>query len=274
MRRALRALALMVLLTLVVVSPLSAGAISSEVVVPVAGYLVRGELVYRTELMISNHRDVAQGVTIEFVSGGFSGMIRGFTLGPRETKFFPDGAMATGGTRATNVGAMRIVASMPYTGDTDAPLPDPAGKLEVKSFIVAERGRFAVNGTSRQEVEAIPQEEYHAEEAVFLGVRHDLPTYTNVGIVNLHPTQSETFYIEFQYLDPMPLIVPPLSHRQVRIPGPGNGGRMVRVYPEWAVGDGAPARTTPWVAYASTVDGYTGAAHSGLRAPVDTEVRP
>jgi hypothetical protein len=80
--------------------------------------------------------------------------------------------------------------------------------------------------------------------------------------------------VQYQFLAPIEVVVPPLSSRQIRIPGPGNAGRRVTVYPEWAIGDGAPARTTPWVAYASTVDGYTGDAFSGTRVPATSKINP
>ncbi|HEV7238695.1 MAG TPA: hypothetical protein VGQ36_05600 [Thermoanaerobaculia bacterium] len=149
--------------------------------------------------------------------------------------------------------------------------PDPEGRIEVNAVIVADRGRFATDGSSRQEIAGIPASEYTANEAVFLGVRHstNTGTYTNVGIVNMHPTQTETFYVKFQNAE-VPVVVPPNSLRQIRIPGDGGGSRFVRVYPEWSVTDEAPARTTPWVAYTSSVDMQTGDAFSGRRVPPST----
>ena len=90
----------------------------------------------------------------------------------------------------------------------------------------------------------------------------------------MHATETVTFYVQFQYQDPFPVTVPPLSSRQVRITGPGNGGRYVRVTPEWALTDEAPAHTTPWVAYASTIDSQTGDAFSGMRVPATSKYEP
>jgi len=100
-------------------------------------------------------------------------------------------------------------------------------------------------------------------------VRHSLGTgaYTNVGIVNMDPTETVTFYVRFQYSNPVAVVVPPLSLRQIRLPGEGHGGRYVQVYPEWSIGDGAPVHTTPWLAYSSTVDVQTGDTFSGMRVP-------
>lgn len=250
----------------------ASAAIGPDITVPVGGNLfLPNDLTYRTEIMITNHRDAVQFVEIQMVQDGHSLPFRGFTMGPRETKFLADGGFGTGGGLSSNVGAMRYRTYLPLPlDDLHQEIEDPLGQIEVQAFIVADRGRFASRGSTRQEIEAIPSNEYTAREATFVGVRHDLPTYTNVGVVNLHPTQTETFYVQFQHMDAIAVVVPPLTSRQIRIPGDGNAGRWVRVYPEWSITDGEPARTTPWVAYASTVDGYTGDAFSGIRVPVTT----
>ena len=262
------------LLVAVAAAPLFAGSIGADITLPVAGYLeLPDDLVYRTELTVTNHRDVLQYVRIELISDGHAGIFRVFPLEPRQTTFLADGGMGTG-NRATRVGAFRVSAATGTGAGRDFETTfDPLGQLEVSAFVVAERGRFASRGSTRQEVAGIPSSEYFLEEMTFVGVRHDLPSYTNVGITNLHPTQTETFFVQYQHLDPVAVVVPPLSARQIRIPGEGNSGRWVKVYPEWSIGDGAPVRTTPWVAYASTVDGYTGDAYSGTRVPAGTRIR-
>ena len=252
---------------------LSSFAASPEVTIPVAGY-VHGndDLVYRTELVITNHRDEPQYVQFELLMDGRLRQYRGFLMEPHETKFFRDGSFGGPANRADFLGAIRISAvhtpppGPPPDGTEYEYTHDPLGQIEANAFIVAERDRGA-RGATRQEVNGIPWNEYETEEAMFLGVRHSEGTgaYTNVGIVNMHPTQTETFYVEFQYQEAVPVVVPPLSLRQIRIPGAGAGGRYVRVYPEWSIGDGPPVRRTPWVAYASTVDTQTGDAFSGMR---------
>jgi hypothetical protein len=252
------------------------GSIAAEVTLPVGGYLeLPNDLTYRSELTVTNHRDAPQYVSLSFIADGLDSEFAGFTLDAHETRFLPSGGMNTNpGTRRTQVGAIRIAALLPLTDSNDRLIPDPAGQLEVSSFVAAERGPFASRGASRQEVAAIPAGEYTLEEMTFVGVRHENPTYTNVGITNLSRTRTEKFYVQYQFLDPIEVVVPPLSSRQIRIPGAGNGGRRVTVYPEWSIGDGPPARTSPWVAYASTVDGYTGDAFSGTRVPATAKVRP
>ena len=249
-------------------------AISADITIPVAG-VVEGhdDLVYRTELVVTNHRDEPQYVKMELIMNGDIRTYRAFPMEAHETKFFRDGSFGnTPQTRAGFLGAVRISAvempplGAPPDGEDRIYTRDPNGQLEANAFIVAERDRGA-RGATRQEVNGIPWTEYEIGEAMFLGVRHSDGTgaYTNVGIVNMHPTQTETFWVQFQYQDPFAVTVPPLSLRQIRIPGSGAGGRFVRVYPDWSVGDGPPARTTPWVAYASTVDTQTGDAYSGMR---------
>lgn len=238
------------------------GAVAADVTLPVAGYLDLPHVEYSTELMLTNHRDALQYVQIDFIQDGRQAHVRGFALQPRESKFLPQ-VFAGGAGMSNKIGALRIRAVKDL--ELDEPESDPQGQIEANAYIVAEwAGR---NGSSRQEVAGIPSDEYHAREAVFLGVRHSASgAYTNVGVVNMHPTETEKFYIHLQYQQPFAIDVPPLSLIQVRLPTPGSGARAVRVYPEWSLLDD-PTRTTPWVAYASTVDNRSGDAYSGMRVP-------
>jgi hypothetical protein len=249
-------------------------AIASDVTIPIAGYAQGPNgLNYRTELVITNYRDRPQYIEVSTVNNGYDGVIWISPIDPLETRLHCCDSMLgdSAQSHGTAIGALRFrtLARAPEGGPG---APDPEGRIEVNAFIVADRGRFGTDGSSRQEIAGIPASEYTAEEAVFLGVRHspNTGTYTNVGIVNMHPTQTETFYVQFQRAEPVAVVVPPSSLRQIRIPGDGGGWRALRVYPEWAIGDGPPARTTPWVAYASSIDMQTGDAFSGLRVPPGT----
>lgn len=264
MRTILRSATFLLLAVIATVPVMATSA--ADVTIPIVGHLtLPNDLTYRTELVLTNHRDIAQYVRIEIIDGGYSAPLSSFQIPPRATRFLPHGGFATSsGGLGNRIGAMRIITLKGFEGE-----PDPLGQIEANAFIVADRGRSGKNGSSRQEVAGIPSHEYFAEEALFHGVRHSEGTgaYTNVGVVNMHPTQTETFFVQFQFSDPVAVVVPPLTSRQMRIPGSGAGGRWVRVYPEWSMGDGQPLRTTPWVAYASTVDTVTGDAFSGMRVP-------
>ena len=246
--------------------PLFAASIGNDITVPVVGFVDGNGVSYRTELVLTNHRDVLQYVSLSFIQDGHDSEFHVFALNPKETKFLPNAGFATGGGMTPKIGALRIRTKAATNGNDDG-----VGKIEANAFIVADRGRFGKDGSSRQEVAGIASNEYTAEDAVFLGVRHSLGTgaYTNVGVVNMY-AEPVTFYIRFQFSDPVALVVPPFSLRQIRVPGEGAGGRYVHVYPEWSIGDGTPTHTTPWVAYASTVDMQTGDAYSGMRVPSDT----
>ena len=247
-------------------------AVSAEVTLPASGRLVLGsDLLYRTETVLTNHSDETQFVVLELVRDGGVDFIRGFGLQPHETLFLPTGGFPTSPSLQNVLGAMRIRT----VNEFEQRETDPTGRIEAKSYIIAERP--ISRGTSRQEVEGVPAEDYHANETYFLGVRHSPNTgaYTNVGITNLHPTDTVTFFVQFQFQgEPTAVTVPPLSLRQIRITAPGSGGRWVRVYPEWHAPNGNPVRTTPWVAYASTVDTHTGDAFSGARVPASSKFRP
>ena len=257
----------LVALALFTTLPLFAGVIGNDLTIPVVGFVEGNGVSYRTELVITNHRDVLQYVSFSFVQDGHDSEFYVFALNPKETKFLPSAGFATGGGMSPMIGALRIRTKGAANGNDDG-----VGKIEANAFIVADRGRFGKDGSSRQEVAGIASNEYNAQDAVFLGVRHSLGTgaYTNVGVVNMY-AEPVTFYIRFQYSDPVALVVPPFSLRQIRVPGEGAGGRYVHVYPEWSIGDGPPTHTTPWVAYASTVDMQTGDAYSGMRVPSDTD---
>lgn len=245
-------------------------AIAPEITIPVAGqiYLPQRDLVYLTDLTITNHRDRAQAVMVLWIDGDFNEHVSTFTLDPKRTLF------RAGSQNSSFYGPPNRVGALQFRAVDSLNRPDPNGQLEVNAFIVAERGRFGLSGQSRQEVKGIPASEYFAPEAVFVGIRHDLPTYTNVGIVNLDETNPMTFHIQFQfYAEPVIVTVPPMTPVQIRLPGEGNAGRHVIVTPEWALQPEGALPTTPWVAYASTVDGYTGDAHSGERVPVGFRFR-
>lgn len=250
-------------------------AASSEVTLPIAGYLkLSPDLQYRTEAVITNHGDKQQYVVMELIRDGRYDLFRGFSIEPHQTVFLPTAGFVNWTPAFGNnlLGAVRIRSS---AGPSDLESDDPSGRIEAKAYIVAERPLS--RGSSRQELEGVPREDYYANETYFLGVRHSPNTgaYTNVGITNLHETETVTFYVQFQYQgEPAPVEVLPLSSRQIRIAAAGTAGRWVRVYPEWHAPDGNPARTTPWVAYASTVDTHTGDAYSGTRVPAGSFFEP
>ncbi len=254
--------AVLLLVTLAAAVPLFARAIGPDITVPVVGFIDGNGISYRTELVLTNHRDTLQYVSLSFIQDGHDFEFHTFAMEPKETKFLPTAGFATGGGMSSMLGALRIRAKGSSPANDDG-----VPKLEANAFIVAERGKFGKEGSSRQEVAGIASDEYEAKEAVFLGVRHSLAAgaYTNVGVVNMY-AEPVKFFIRFHDQEPTELTVPPFSLRQMRIPGEGGDGRDVRVYPEWSLHEN-PAHTTPWVAYASTIDIQTGDAYSGMRVP-------
>lgn len=270
-----RVRAALLLLAMVSAFPLFA-AIGADVTVPVGGYvLAPNDLIYRTELTVTNHRDVTQYLQMEVVRDGTSSVYAVVPLEPRETRFFDHGLLSSAAnSKVSIIGALRFTTLKSFDfHDDDHPF-DPEGKIEVHAFIVADRGRLGQNGSTRQEMAGIPSSEYFAREAVFVGVEHGIRHYTNVGITNLHPTQTVTFFVEFQYHTPVPVVVPPMTLVQMRVSQVPQGGRSVRVYPEWSLLDDTSDRATPWVAYASTVNKVTGDAFTGTRVPAGITYEP
>jgi hypothetical protein len=248
-------------LTLFLVVPAFAAAVDREVTLPVVGYVnAPNDLRYRTELVITNHRDVPQDVRFELISNGQAVAFKTLHMDARETQYLEDAGFTADFRHHGFLGALRLTAI--HDG-----APDALGQIEANAFVVGERA-LGARGSTRQEVAGIASSDYSADEEVFLGVRHSLGTgaYTNVGIVNLDATQAQTFVVSFQYQTPVTIVVPPLSLHQMRIPGDGAGGRYVRVQRD-------AASSAPWVSYASTVDFLTGDAFSGMRVPTTTRYR-
>ena len=252
-----------------------AGAVAADVTIPVGGYVIgANDLIYRTELTVTNHRDVVQYIRMEMIKDGARSDYAIVPIMPRETRFFENGLLGTSRTQQTNIGALRFTTLKSFDFHDEEHPFDPEGKIEVHAYIVADRGRLGQNGSTRQEMAGIPSSEYHAREAVFVGVEHGIRHYTNVGITNLHPTQTVTFFVEFQYHTPVPVVVPPMTLVQMRVSQVPQGGRSVRVYPEWSLLDDTSDRATPWVSYASTVNKVTGDAFSGTRVPAGITYEP
>ena len=214
-------------------------------------------------------------MALDFVGGEhlFPDYTRAFRVPPKATVYGP---LQLSNTREQPnwIGALRITAVIQTLDAEEIPVytPDPAGQIDAKAFIIHEHGRFGLFGTSRQEMEGIPAAEYVLPAATFFGTLHQPPNfYTNVGITNLHPTETVTFFVQYRDVEPIVVTVGPRSSQQIRISGgtrgfEGSAGRYAVVTPAWAVDGGTP---TPWVAYASTVDLLTGDAFTGLRTPHD-----
>jgi hypothetical protein len=252
--------------------PSFAARVAADLTVPAAGTVILRDrdLSYVTELTITNHRDARQRIDIFWIdASGLAHEPQSIVLHPNQTLFgagvhesryyvIPDG-----------LGAMRFVAV------TDDHAPDPAGQIEVSAFVIAQRGRHGSAGQSRQEIAAIPSSEYFTKEMQFIDVRHKLPTYTNVGIVNLDANEPQTFLVWPPAAErPIEVTVAARSTAQVRLPGTGNDSRVVSVVPMWAHDDERIAVPRPWVAYTSTIDGFTGDAFSGTRVPAGTRLTP
>lgn len=259
----------LLLLALFAAVPMFA-AVGSEIAIPVAGRIILpGDIAYVTHLTITNHRDTLQPVVIQWLGEAPHEFSYAITLAPKETIFHEGRRDREFFGRDNTPGTLRFIAvkEIPKAGYT----PDPDAKIEVNATIAKLRGRFGLDGSSRQEMEGVPSSEYLAREAVFLGLTHELPTYTNVGVANLSTTETMTYVIRFgEKNDPIELTVAPQSSAQIRIPGEFAAGTFVRIHPQWALTNGTP---TPWVAYASTVDGYTGDAFSGMRVPAGINFR-
>jgi hypothetical protein len=177
---------------------------------------------------------------------------------------------AQNGIRSSDFVASRLnqtgLGAILVTGVTSTGTADATALLWASSRIwTVEPG---TNGTTSQSLPAVPTNAlFGGSSAGFFSVSGaDNPANyrTNVGIVNIDPTNSRSFTITVPGLQPTIFLVtlPPMSMQQISI---GNGlpsGQEVLI--QQTSGGGPP---NMWIAYISNVDNITGDAWSELGVP-------
>jgi hypothetical protein len=159
------------------------------------------------------------------------------------------------------------VGSIVLTGAVDGRANDPTARLFVNARIWTSQS--GSGGTTSQSFPAIPVSTINTPAAALFGLGADTPNYRmNVGIVNLDPTNAQTFTLSAPWpvvpqLPGVTVTVQPLSMQQVPM------GRGAIPWP-LSITNVTPAakKSNLWIAYGSTIDNLTGSAWSELAVTI------
>lgn len=255
------------LLALSLFATVSAQAATHDLTLPSFGRITLPHVTYRSEIVITNHRNDIQRIDVHFIGRedvGAAGYAETILLRAHESVLKTDFLEKSLFLGFDGVVALRLIAV------NHNHVLDPNGNIDARAFVIAERPD---GGTSRQEVHPIASSEYLATGATFAGIRHDERAYTNVAIGNMSLSRSELFYIEIggQRIE---LWVPPLRVVQIRLPIGPTAARSLTIRPLWAVTLADPPWQSPWAAVVSTVDGLTGDAWTAIRLPAHVGALP
>jgi hypothetical protein len=238
---------------------------SYEVLIPAAASTPGANgTFFRSDIALVNLAPRDQVVRLEWLpqGGGAVGTTM-ITLGPNS------------GIRSADFVATQLersgLGSILITGINSAGLSDLNAKLFVSVRIWSPQPGSA--GTTSQSLPGIPTSAIDTQSAVLYavgGADNALNYRTNVGIVNLDPTNAQSFRIAM----PAPLgpgvpsidvTVPPMSMQQVAI-GNVSSSQKITIDNTTATG-----KSNVWLAYGSSVDNVTGDAWSELAVAATTQ---
>lgn len=240
------------------VAPLSS---TSKLLIPAAGSVQGGNgTFFRTDLILTNFRNVDQKVVMLWLPRGVSGNLAPahvVTI-PRLTSFISEDFVADE-LRKSGLGSILVTAIR--SDDSE----DPDGKLHATARIWTYQPG-TLGGTVSQTFPAIPVSGVTTGRLTILGLRQDGRYRTNVGVVNLDPQALRDFAInvfngnlELAQLNISEL--PPLSMQQVSLPSTIGNPPFLRI--EVTSLSTTPGNV-PFVAYGASVDNVTGDSWSML----------
>ena len=135
---------------------------------------------------------------------------------------------------------------------------DPSAELYVTSRIWTPQP--GTSGTTSQSFLAVPLTYANLDRAALVGLRRDGQYRLNVGIVNLHPTEAQSFTITADGSDPAipadvtPITIPAMAMQQINLPAPPQANLQVLIENVTP----AATRSNQWLAYGSSTDNITG----------------
>lgn len=235
---------------------ISTRAASHALVLPVAGNLAGGNGThFRTDVTLVNHEATARRVDVYWIERDRDNRTtapHSITLPARTVAFYEDFV----GTELhrEGLGALRFHA-VTASGDLD-----PAGRIDAFARIWTQQP--GSSGTVSQSFYAQREDELHSNAsrpAYIVGLAHDSRFRTNIGIVNLDPTASQSFtvYVVGTAGSQTFTIGPGvLSMMQVPLPEGNYGNLYVVIVPNTGILD--PSGESTYAAYGSTVDNVTG----------------
>jgi hypothetical protein len=214
-----------------------------NLIVPIAGNIHGAHgTSFKTDLTIRNSAAVAQGIDLTFLpadsdnSSGDGVSAALIQLQPHTTVTYED---VVGGLFArTGIGSILIQA--------------PDRVMASYRIYTQQPGK---EGTTSESADALPLSAgSDVSEDRIIGLIHDASFRTNIGIVNLDPTETRTFHVTAvgsRDHATMDVAVPPMSVHQHPLPSVNLGYVTVDV-----ALIGAPSRY--WTAYGSSIDNVTG----------------
>jgi hypothetical protein len=240
-----------------VVQPIGA---APQLLIPAAGSTggVNGTF-FRSDITLVNLSSHDQLILLQWLpQPGASPATATMTL--RSLAGFRSSDFVTDIFHTTGLGSILVTGMQ--TGGTAA---DTTARLFASSRIWTNQP--GTNGTTSQDLPAIPPGGINTPAAVIFGMggADNASNYrTNVGIVNVDATATQTFNVQRQTTASQTTVatvtLPPMTMTQVAVGTitPGEQVNVVNVSPS------AQARSTLWIAYGSTVDNVTGDAWSEL----------
>lgn len=232
-------------------------AAAQELLIPAAGAVQGiGGTFFRSDITLFNHHSTTQRVTLRWLP-----QVGGQTIPPLTFDISPSSAVSSEDfvTNVLHVSGLGSILVQPV---------DQNGNPVLGSGISATSRIWSPgtngNGTVSQSFPAIPTATVNSDQLLLvLGQRLDDRFRTNVGIVNLDPTQTLEFDI-FQNTNDSRgsitthVVVPPMTMQQIGLPFAAvpvlDIGVQVRT----------PANATKWIAYGSSVDNVTGDSWSNI----------
>ena len=240
---------------------------TNDLTLPVLGHLALPSVTYTSEISITNNRGVDQLVRVDWLGRDGAGSRENAAMRtiPAKMTTFDRGGLIFEilGINNYGMGAVRFVA-VDAKGNVD-----PDADLDATAYIVAYRPG---GSSSRQEIEAVPSSDYHADRQTLYAIRDDEFTRTNIGLVNLDKTQTRHFTIDaYPATERMEVDVPPMSMRQLplAVGEHRSGVSFLSVTP-----DALALSSGGWVTYASSVDSTTGDAWTARRVPLGYRFNP
>lgn len=229
---------------------------TSQLLIAAAGSVAgAGGTFFRSDINIINYRDVDQKVRFLWMPQG----VPGATQTPIDITI----------AKASGIGSEGFVASILEKSGLGSILVtainadnsfDPNGRLHATSRIWSNQPGLSL-GTVSQTFPIISLNDINTPQLVILGQRRDDRYRTNLGLVNLYPSE-QTFQIEVRADNRTELqnvVVPGLSMQQIPLTGPPAAVLQIRV-----TNVSTAVRSSNWIAYGSSVDNITGDSWSSL----------
>jgi hypothetical protein len=224
-----------------------------QIIIPAAGN-VQGDrnTHFRSEITVLNYANREQLIRFRWIpQGGGAGSTSEVILPARTGMSSNDFVAEVLGV--TGLGSIIVEGILPG-GSVDA-----GAQLYATSRIWTPQP-LAGSGTNSQSFLAVPLSYANTTRTALIGLRRDANYRLNVGIVNLHPTEAQTFRITAAGSNPTiapditTLTVPANGMQQINLPGVPQPNLQVLIENI----TGAGTRSNVWIAYGSSVDNVTG----------------